>query len=67
MKNQVLKNFFIGLVFLFLYLPIIVLVVYSFNESKMNIVFEGFTLKWYKILFSNTNLIQAFVNTIFRR
>ena len=63
-KNKRAKNFFVGLVFFFLYLPIIVLVVYSFNTSKMNIVFEGFTFKWYKYLFSDTDLIMAFVNTM---
>ncbi len=66
MKNEhkILKNCFVGLVFFFLYLPIIVLVVYSFNSSKMNIVFESFTFDWYKTLFSNQELIEAFVNTI---
>ena len=64
MKNKKFGNLFIGLVFLFLYLPIIILVIYSFNDSKMNIVFSGFTLKWYKILFSNSNLLEAFFNTI---
>ena len=63
-KNKRAKNAFVGLVFFFLYLPIIVLIVYSFNTSKMNIVFEGFTLKWYKYLFSDTDLIMAFVNTM---
>jgi len=64
MKNKHLKNLFIGLVFLFLYLPIIILIVYSFNDSKMNIIFNGFTLKWYLTLFKNTNLINAFINTL---
>lgn len=63
MKKK-LKNIFIGLVFLFLYLPIIILVVYSFNESKMNIVFTNFTLKWYFNLFTNTDLLEAFFNTM---
>ena len=63
-KNKQAKNAFVGLVFFFLYLPIIVLIVYSFNTSKMNIVFEGFTIKWYKYLFSDTDLIMAFVNTM---
>ena len=64
MKNKTLKNLFIGIVFVFLYLPIIILVVYSFNSSEMNIVFENFTFDWYKTLFQNTNLINAFVNTL---
>lgn len=57
-------NWFIYLVCLFLYLPIIILVIYSFNSSKTNILFEGFTFDWYKNLFSNTSLIEAFKNTL---
>ena len=64
MKHKKLKNFYIGLVFLFLYLPIIILVIYSFNTSKMNIIFEGFTLDWYKNLFQNKELLEAFFNTM---
>ena len=64
MKNKILKNGFVGLVFFFLYLPIIILVIYSFNTSKMNIIFEGFTLRWYKILFHNRDLLEAFMNTM---
>ncbi|WP_033374986.1 ABC transporter permease [Spirulina subsalsa] len=36
---------------IFLYLPIIILVIYSFNESRLNAVWRGFTLKWYQSLF----------------
>lgn len=64
MKNKALKNIFIGLVFIFLYLPIIILVIYSFNSSKMNIIFESFTFDWYKSLFKNKDLLEAFNNTI---
>lgn len=39
-----------GLVFVFLYLPILLLVGYSFNDSKLNIVWQGFTFKWYRQL-----------------
>lgn len=62
--KKVLKNIFIGLVFFFLFLPIIVLVCFSFNSSELNIVFEHFTLRWYYELFSNKQLIEAFTNTI---
>ena len=64
MKHRKLKNVLIGLILFFLYLPIIVLIIYSFNTSKMNVIFEGFTLSWYKDLFSNRTLIEAFINTI---
>lgn len=64
MKHKTSKNILIALVLFFLYLPIMVLVVYSFNTSKMNVIFEGFTLNWYKNLFSNRVLIEAFINTL---
>ncbi len=63
-KHFYLRNLFITLVFIFLFLPIVVLVLYSFNTSKMNILFEGFTIDWYVQLFENTNLLEAFKNTV---
>lgn len=63
MKNWSSK-LVISLVFLFLYLPIVVLIFFSFNETKLNILFEGFTLKWYGELFINRSLIDAFKNTL---
>lgn len=59
-----LENLYIALVFLLLFLPIIVLVIYSFNTSKLNIIFEGFTLDWYKELFKNKDLLESFKNTM---
>ena len=64
MKNKYFKNIILGLTFIFLYLPIIILIVFSFNTSKMNILLEGFTLSWYKTLFQNTDLLEAFINTM---
>lgn len=67
LKGKIKKafpNFYIGLIFIFLYLPIFVLIVFSFNTSKLNIFFEGFTFKWYGELFNNTDLLEAFKNTI---
>ncbi len=52
------------LVFVFLYLPILLLTVYSFNDSKLNIRWKGFTLEWYRTLFENTVLIQSFKNSL---
>lgn len=62
--NKFLDNLCLILVFTFLFLPILVLVVFSFNTSKLNIVFEGFTLYWYKDLFSNKFLMNALWNTL---
>ena len=63
-KNNFFKNLFVILVFLFLFFPIVVLIIYSFNSSQMNILFESFTIKWYGVLFRNSDLIESFLNTM---
>lgn len=64
-----LQSSFFGLwtvlVFAFLYIPIILLVVFSFNSSKLNIRWEGFTTRWYEALLSNKTLVTAFQNSLF--
>ena len=64
MRKNIFKNIFLYLVFAFLFLPIIVLIIYSFNSSSMNIVFENFTFEWYHKLFQNTDLLESFINTL---
>ncbi|HEX2525379.1 MAG TPA: ABC transporter permease [Geminicoccus sp.] len=51
-------------VFVFLYAPIVVLVAFSFNQSRRNIVWTGFTTDWYGRALNNASLIEAFVNSI---
>ena len=51
-------------VFAFLYLPIVLLVVYSFNDSRLNLYWAGFTTKWYGLLFGNEVLLRAFQNSL---
>ena len=64
-STKILKNLYIALVFLFLYLPILIVVIFSFNTSKMNIVWHGFTLKWYTTFFKSRTLMEALENTLF--
>jgi len=52
------------LVFAFLYIPILLLIVYSFNESKLGIRWTGFTTHWYGVLFNDTVLLKAFKNSL---
>ncbi|AKN32243.1 ABC transporter permease [Clostridium carboxidivorans P7] len=52
------------LIFLFLYVPIFVVIVYSFNASKSNAIWAGFTLDWYGKLFDDTNVMIAFKNSL---
>lgn len=58
-KNGLLANLFIALCFLFLYAPILVLIVFSFNASKSKAVWTGFTLDWYAQLFHNQRILSA--------
>jgi spermidine/putrescine transport system permease protein len=64
-KPKKLDNVYLGLVYLFIYLPVLILFVYSFNDSKLNIVWEGFTFDWYiKLLSSSSDIMSAFWNSI---
>ena len=54
----------VGLVMLFLYAPLIVLMVFSFNDSKRNVVWRGFTLKYYEKALNNDALFDALVNSL---
>ncbi|MFZ5835102.1 MAG: ABC transporter permease [Pseudomonadota bacterium] len=49
---------------LFLYAPLVALMAFSFNDSRRNIVWHGFTLKYYEKLFANTELMLAFANSL---
>jgi spermidine/putrescine transport system permease protein len=51
-------------VLVFLYLPIAVLVAYSFNASRLNVVWEGFTFAWYRSVWENAPLLQAARNSL---
>jgi hypothetical protein len=52
------------LVMVFLYIPIIILIIFSFNDSKIVAGWQGFTVKYYLQLFDNQQIKQAFQNTM---
>ena len=54
----------VALGFAFLYIPILLLIIYSFNESKLVTVWGGWSTKWYAHLFENQDLLDAFWVTI---
>lgn len=58
------KRFYIFLIFLFLYAPIVTLMVLSFNASKTRAKWGGFTLKWYADLMQNEDILTALGNTL---
>ena len=65
MKNRTkLPNIYIGVVTAVLYLPIVLVIIYSFNESKISSVWGGFSLKWYETLFRDAAMFEALGNSI---
>lgn len=64
MIKNTAKKIYITLIFIFLYAPIVTLIVLSFNASRTRAKWGGFTLKWYQSLFENEVILQALWNTL---
>jgi spermidine/putrescine transport system permease protein len=62
--SRFLKKFYVSLIFAFLYVPILVLILFSFNASKSRAHWGGFTLKWYVELFQDQQILSALKYTI---
>ncbi|WP_053955521.1 ABC transporter permease [Inediibacterium massiliense] len=63
MVRKLLKRGYASLVYLFLYLPIFFLILYSFNDSKYRGKWNGFTLRWYEELLKDKAIMAALYNT----
>ena len=63
-RPSIWGRLFMGLVFLFLYAPIFVLIVFSFNNSKSRTVWNGFTLNWYVELFRDSQIMNSLYTTL---
>lgn len=63
-KMSLSSKLYLAIVLLFLYLPIVMLIVLSFNASNSTSVMSGFSIKWYIELFRDEATIQAFYNTL---
>ncbi|MBQ9850626.1 MAG: ABC transporter permease [Clostridia bacterium] len=61
---KIFSKLYTVLVFLFLYAPIIVLIVFSFNSSSSTSMLSGFSLQWYKALFQDEATLRALYNTV---
>ena len=64
MVRKIIDKLYLALVFIFLYAPIAVLIVFSFNDSKLRGSWAGFTLKWYKELLDDPTILKSLYNTI---
>ena len=62
--NKFAKALYLIVIVLFLYLPIGTLMVLSFNSSKSMASWQGFSLKWYREMFANEELMEALGNTL---
>ena len=63
-KNGFINRLFMGLVFLFLYAPIFLLIVFSFNDGNSSVVWKGFSLHWYVELFQDRLIMQSIYTTL---
>ena len=63
-NNSFLNRLFMALVFIFLYAPIFLLIIFSFNAGKSNAVWQGFSLEWYGKLLNNRLIMQSVYTTL---
>ena len=65
MKIKSLSTYsYLTAIYLFFYIPIIVLIVYSFNDAQYSLLWHGFSLRWYQELFSDSSLWIAALHTL---
>ncbi|MGI6094001.1 MAG: ABC transporter permease [Lachnospiraceae bacterium] len=63
-RKHIFPNLYLAVVMIVMYLPLVFLVLYSFNESKLNASWTGFSLRWYEELLRDRNLMEALKNSI---
>ena len=62
--EKFISRFYLLIIFIFLYTPIVTLMVFSFNDSKSMGKWQGFTLRWYEQLFNNGRILSALESTL---
>ena len=63
-KKRLFPKIYLSIVFAFLYIPIIILIIFSFNQSRVNAIWTGFTFNWYLQLFKDGVVLEALGNTL---
>lgn len=63
-KMKATSKIYTILIFAFLYVPMLVMVIYSFNASISTTVLDGFSLRWYRTLFQDSTIVNATLNTL---
>lgn len=64
MVKKITSNIYLSFIFIFLYAPILVMMLFSFNDSKSMAKWQGFTFKWYQELMHNQSILSALRTTI---
>ena len=62
--KQFFQDFYLALILLFLYIPIVTMIVLSFNNTKSRTVWGGFTTHWYTQMFQDSAIMNALNNTL---
>ncbi len=62
--RRALRTAYLLAIYAFLYVPMLILIIYSFNDSKYSSNWQGFTLEWYRVLFHDGPLMEAFANSL---
>ncbi len=63
-KNSALSNVILALTLLFFYLPILYIIIFSFNDSRSLTKFSGFSLRWYEKMFADSTMMEAAFYTV---
>lgn len=63
-KHRIGSKIIMGITALFFYLPILYIIVFSFNDSRSLTRFSGFSLRWYEKMFSDSSMMEAVFYTI---
>ena len=63
-KKTKIPNIFLAVILGVMYLPILVIVVYSFNASKISTVWDGISFQWYQALFRDRSMMEAVRNSL---
>ena len=64
MKQSFFEKIYLGLILVLMYIPIVLVILYSFNGSRISTVWDGFSMKWYVALFSNREMGEALKNSL---
>lgn len=65
MFKYICRMIFINLIYFCFYIPIILLIINSFNKSRFSIIWQGFTIKWYQLIIHNTSLLEVTYHSLF--